>query len=197
MRCASYGGGSVAHAHSYARIDGRDQAIMTRHINPQAPQPSLQSLPLLARDCWQTGEPSAANTSSHVIRTFYTAPSSQPLLIPPRTLDPISFSPLLVPTPFPLQKHHRTLGPLLPQSVCAFPLFSQRNPQCQNKTQIVLNSGTPRRQGKPTPRPCVLQQQPPSLAAPHLRVWITTASHPLRIISQRSSLTSCALGQLP
>lgn len=61
-RCASYGGGSVAHARSYARIDGRDQAIMTRHI-------SLQSLPLLAlareaRNCWQTGEPSAAPPTS-------------------------------------------------------------------------------------------------------------------------------------
>lgn len=46
------------------------------------------------------------------------------------------------------------------------------------RTQIVLNSGTPRRRGKVASSPSmsnpssVPASRPPSLAAPHLRVWI-------------------------
>ena len=70
--------------------------------------------------------------------------------------------------------------------MCAFP--SPHNVILNvKKTQNVLDSGTPRRQGKLSihiqPLVRAASSTPPSLAAPHLRVWITTASHPQRIIT--------------
>jgi len=127
MRRASYSGGSVAHARSYARIDDRDQAIMTRHINSTlAPIPPItRSSQLLANRRAQRS--SLLTRHPHVL----TAPSSQPLLISPRTLDPISFSPL-VPTLFPLCESIAIVV-VWP----CFPSSHQRNRQCQQNSNLV------------------------------------------------------------
>lgn len=118
MRRASFIGGSVAHARSYARIDGRDQATMTRHIlSTLAPIPPITRSQLLANRRAQRSS-LLLTRHPHVL----TAPSSQQLLISPRTLDPISFPPL-VPTPFPSAKASPLLSFCRNPCVC-FPLFS-------------------------------------------------------------------------
>lgn len=165
----SYSGGSVAHARSYARIDGRDQAIMTRHIlSTLAPIPPItRSSQLLANR--RAERSSLLTRHPHVL----TAPSSQPLLISPRTLDPISFSPL-VPTLFPLCESIANCCRLAAIRVCAFP--SSHNVIFNaNKLKSCLDSGTPRRQGKlsiphPTPRPCCKQQASKSRGSAFARV---------------------------
>jgi hypothetical protein len=103
-----------------------------------------------------------------------------------------------VPTLSRLAKKHRK-SPHYHFFRVPFPSPHQRNPNV--RTQI---SGTRKRQARKVPQdlqplvpcPCCGEAARaraallPSLAAPHLRVWITTASHPQCIISQRSSLTT-------
>jgi len=133
MRCASSSRGSVAHAPTQGppRIDGRDHRIMTRHITSTlAPDP-----PLLARCCWQTSKPSS---SSHVIRTFCSA-IIHPLLISPRTLDPISFPPL-VPTLFRVAKASQIGGISIFAAARVLSPHHAARFQCQNSNRAKLRN---------------------------------------------------------
>jgi hypothetical protein len=118
-RCASSSGGRLCCTCSDADwIDSRDYSSMTRHILTSYCSTLAPIPPLLAHCCWQTGaRPAAPHTS---FTRFYSA-INHPLLISPRTLDPISFPPL-VPTLFRVTKASlmeaslSTCFPLIPRS---------------------------------------------------------------------------------